>query len=212
MDIKPLTVQPTYLQVVKLIEERVMAAARKAGVGSDVFQTALGVPGNELEDTIVSTVVRLAKPIVVAPEFPPVPAVNELFDLEVDGDLDMASGWKPLGPRFAAGKRTYRCRLLDLGSCANRDDGLGKAEVRANELSTKFQLAPGQACEAFMQKYPHHNGRSVIMAGNEWRGPDRNPHVAYLNAWRHGNWDPNFRGSDVDVSKSYLWLVVEPDA
>lgn len=66
MDTKPLTVveAPTYPQLAKLIEERVLAAATKREVGTDVFQSALGYPGTKLEDGIVALVLKLANAVL----------------------------------------------------------------------------------------------------------------------------------------------------
>jgi hypothetical protein len=61
MDTKPLTVEaPTYPQLAKLIEERVLAATTKRKIGANVFQSALRYPGTELEDVIAALVLKLA--------------------------------------------------------------------------------------------------------------------------------------------------------
>ena len=65
MDTKPLTVDaPTYPQLAKLMEERVLVAATKREVGIDVFQSALGYPGTKLEDGIVALVLKLANAVL----------------------------------------------------------------------------------------------------------------------------------------------------
>jgi hypothetical protein len=208
MDTKPLTVQPTYPQVEKLIEERVMVAARKAGVGSETFQTALGVAGTELEDTIVSTVVRLTKPKPVVQH----PPIDEWFDLEIDNTFDPMDvvttagynkkGWTFLGPKFE-GNGIRRVKLVVLGYIAN----LEAARVAAKAKG--YRLLEGQAREPFKQKFPRHNGRPVVFGGNEWQGPVGVRHVACLDDLHSGEWNSNFNWSDNDFNDNWLWAVVE---
>src|SRR3989338_323593 len=49
----------------------------------------------------------------------PVPGVNELFELTIDGDADITpEQWRFEGPEFPSGKWKFRVRLLDLGCCS----------------------------------------------------------------------------------------------
>ena len=211
MDTKPLTVEPTYPQVVKLIEERVMTAARKAGVGSDIFQTALGVPGTDLEDGIVATVVRLAtpKPII---QHPP---IDEWFDLEIDNTIDpmevvttaghIAKDWEFLGPPFQ-GKSIRPVKLVGLGYVANLEAARIAAKVKG------YRLLEGQAREPFKVKFPRHNGRPIVFGGNEWQNPYSHRSVTYLRHVGRRSWNASFSWSDSGFIVSWLWAVVSQDA
>jgi hypothetical protein len=210
MDTKPLTV-PTYPQIAKLISERVRARADERGVGSDVFQTALGVPGTELEDTIIDTAVRLGKP-KPATQHPP---IDEWFDLEIDNLIDPmdvvttagynAKGWEFLGPPFV-GKKTYRVKLIELGYVANLEAARMAAKAKG------YCLLEGQGREPLKQKFPRHNGRPIVLGGNEWQSPSRRRDVTCLSNLGAGFWRSDFYWSDRGFDDFWLWAVVEQDA
>lgn len=150
-------------------------------------------------------------------EFCSVPAVDEPFDLEVNGDVDAmvvvttagynADGWKFLGPAFS-GKRTYRVRLVELGYVAN----LEAARIAAKAKNPKYRLLEGQARESFKAAFPRHNGRPIVFGGNEWQDPDGDRHVACLSRLDDGGWNSRFARSDGDFLGRWLWAVVEQDA
>ncbi|MBI3952526.1 MAG: hypothetical protein HY336_01055 [Candidatus Doudnabacteria bacterium] len=151
--------------------------------------------------------VQTEQPQPEVPTHPPVPAVGEWFELEIDGDLDIApSGWKLLGPVFLKGKRTYRAKLVELGDQLN----LKAARNAAKTKEPKCVMAPGQAREAFMAKYPRHNNRLIVLGGNEWQDFGRGRRVACLGDWSSGSaWSLVFGFSGSVFSGVCLWLVLE---
>lgn len=191
--------------------------ADKGGMVAEVRQIMERRAGRGKEQQQPVPVPPQTKP--QAPKFPPVPGINEPFELVIDGDLDITPlGWKPLGgPVFPKGKRIYRARLLDLDHCSSRSDAIRKIRNKANEFSLKLYAAPGLAREAFMAAYPRHNGRPIVMAGNMWQHPllRRNSlrRVATLGSWDvAGAWYPYFDYSDRDFNARCLWLVIEQPA
>ena len=148
--------------------------------------------------------------------FPVLPAIDEWFDLEVNDDMDPMlvvssagfdlKGWEYLGPQFS-GKKTYRVKLIELGSVKNLEDARQKARAK----NPKYRLLEGQAREPFKAKYPRHNGRPIVFGGSVWQDPHRFRNVACLGGLRSGRWRSNFDWSGDDFVGRWLWPVVEQD-
>ena len=156
----------------------------------------------------------MLKPLLTAG--PVFPAIDEWFELEVDGDMDPMSvvtsagfsseGWKYLGPEFS-GKKTYRVKLIKLGYVRN----LEEARVQARAKNPKYRLLEGQAREPFKAKFPRHDGRPVVFGGSEWQNPSMRRRVAYLDTLHGGRWDSRFDWAGPGFDDAWLWPVVEQD-
>lgn len=137
---------------------------------------------------------------------PQLPAMNESFDLEIDGALETApSGWRLVEEDNRLAKKTYRCRLAHLGCCENVQDAVHRAEQQYGNVL----LAPGCARQAFMAKYPRHSGHPVVMGGSVWQDITGDRRVASLGGYRDGQWSPSFAWSSKRFNDSYLWLIME---
>lgn len=141
-----------------------------------------------------------------------VPADGELFNLEVDYDVDPMSvvtkagynayGWKYLGSKLS-GERTLQAKLIRLGYVRN----LEEARKKADKLG--FRFVEGQAREPFRVRFPNPDYKGpVVFGGSEWQDPDGRAHVLCLYIFAAHEWHSGFYWSDVDFYGSCRWLVV----
>jgi hypothetical protein len=144
------------------------------------------------------------------------PKEGMVFELEIDGDMDPmlvvsnagrdANPWRFLGPAFPAGKRVYMAKLIEVGDVADSDQA---AKVAKKEHPT-WVLAPGQARDAFADKFPRNEGRPIVFGGNQWQDEDRRRRVACLHSLNGGSWSREFDGpGDYRIVALCLWLVIK---
>ncbi len=134
------------------------------------------------------------------------PAVDEIFELTLDGDahppLEMvwrdgySGNWKHKG-LVVKGRHTRRFKLVQVGFCLNLD------EVR-QKLAAQGEIPEGQWREAFKAKYSTSDGNGPIgFPDASWTFPFGVARFPYVDAGGYSN----FRWADDGFRGGWRWFV-----